>query len=72
MKMNEKLKYVQSFDSLSAVLSPKEEQVLRLRYGLDDGTLRTLEEVGRLFNVSKERIRQIEVRALRKLKFSKK
>ncbi len=49
-------------------LTPREERVLRLRYGLDDGKPRTLEEVGRVFNVTRERIRQIEAKALRKLR----
>lgn len=49
-------------------LSDREEKVLRLRYGLDDGCPRTLEEVGKIFNVTRERIRQIEVKALRKLR----
>lgn len=49
-------------------LSEREENVLRYRYGLDDGCPRTLEEVGKLFNVTRERIRQIEVKALRKLR----
>ncbi len=49
-------------------LTPKEERVLRLRYGLDDDRPRTLEEVGREFDVTRERIRQIEAKALRKLK----
>ena len=44
------------------------KKVLRLRFGLDDGRTRTLEEVGREFNVTRERIRQIEAKALRKLK----
>ncbi len=49
-------------------LTPREEKVLRLRFGLDDGKARTLEEVGREFNVTRERIRQIEANALRKLR----
>ena len=49
-------------------LTPREEKVLRLRYGLDDGKPRTLEEVGKEFNVTRERIRQIEAKALRKLR----
>jgi len=49
-------------------LTPREERVLRLRFGLDDGHQRTLEEVGRVFNVTRERIRQIEAKALRKLR----
>lgn len=49
-------------------LTPREEKVLRLRYGLDDGRTRTLEEVGKEFNVTRERIRQIEAKALRKLR----
>ena len=49
-------------------LTDREQQVLRLRFGLDDGRPRTLEEVGRIFHVTRERIRQIEAKALRKLK----
>ena len=49
-------------------LTPREEKVIRLRFGLDDGRPRTLEEVGRQFNVTRERIRQIEAKALRKLR----
>ncbi len=49
-------------------LNPREEMVLRLRFGLDDGKTRTLEEVGREFKVTRERIRQIEAKALRKLR----
>ena len=49
-------------------LTPREEKVLKLRFGLDDGRARTLEEVGKRFNVTRERIRQIEAKALRKLR----
>ena len=49
-------------------LTPREEKVLRLRYGIDDGKPRTLEEVGKEFDVTRERIRQIEAKALRKLR----
>ena len=49
-------------------LTPREKKVLRLRFGLDDGKARTLEEVGKEFNVTRERIRQIEAKALRKLR----
>ena len=58
-------------EQLSEVLStltPREERVLRLRFGLEDGRSRTLEEVGEVFNVTRERIRQIEAKALRKLR----
>ena len=58
-------------EQLSDVLStltPREEKVLRLRFGLEDGRPRTLEEVGKEFNVTRERIRQIEAKALRKLR----
>lgn len=49
-------------------LTDREQQVLKLRFGLDDGNSRTLEEVGQVFNVTRERIRQIEAKALRKLR----
>lgn len=49
-------------------LTPREEKVLRLRFGIEDGRARTLEEVGKEFNVTRERIRQIEAKALRKLR----
>ena len=49
-------------------LSPRERDVLRLRFGMDDGRARTLEEVGKEFDVTRERIRQIEAKALRKLR----
>ena len=58
-------------DEISDVLltlTEREEQVLRLRFGLDDGSCKTLEEVGQLFGVTRERIRQIEAKALRKLR----
>lgn len=54
--------------SVLSTLTPREEKVLRLRYGVDDGRPRTLEEVGKEFNVTRERIRQIEAKALRKLR----
>ena len=49
-------------------LTPREKKVLELRFGLADGRTRTLEEVGKEFNVTRERIRQIEAKALRKLR----
>ena len=55
-------------DEVLGKLPEREERVLRLRFGLDDGRERTLEEVGREFNVTRERIRQIEMKALRKLR----
>ncbi len=54
--------------SVLSTLQPREEKVLRLRFGLDDGRARTLEEVGKEFEVTRERIRQIEAKALRKLR----
>lgn len=53
---------------LLTTLTPREEKILRLRYGLDDDHPRTLEEIGKIFNLTRERIRQIESKALRKLK----
>ena len=55
-------------ESVLKSLTPREEKVLELRFGLEDGRARTLEEVGREFNVTRERIRQIEAKALRKLR----
>lgn len=63
-----KMKLREELDSVLATLTDREERVLRLRFGLVDGRQRTLEEVGREFNVTRERIRQIEAKALRKLK----
>ena len=54
--------------SVLDTLTPREEKVIRLRYGIDDSRPRTLEEVGKEFNVTRERIRQIEAKALRKLR----
>ena len=51
-----------------SALTPREEKVLKLRFGIEDGRTRTLEEVGKEFNVTRERIRQIEAKALRKLR----
>ena len=51
-----------------STLTAREEKVLRLRFGLEDGRPRTLEEVGKEFDVTRERIRQIEAKALRKLR----
>ena len=51
-----------------STLTPREEQVLKLRFGIADGRTRTLEEVGKQFHVTRERIRQIEAKALRKLR----
>ena len=58
-------------EEILSTLSPREARVLRLRYGLDDGTTYTLEEVGRKFGLTRERIRQIEGRALRQLRHPK-
>ena len=52
-------------------LAPREERVLRLRFGLDDESEQTLEEIGRTFDVTRERIRQIEASGIRRLRHSK-
>lgn len=62
----------EKLDSILSSLSPKEERIIRLRYGLDDNHSRTLEEVGREFGVTRERIRQIEAKAIRKMRASQK
>ncbi len=58
----------EDLEGVLGTLSPRERDVLKLRYGLDDGRMKTLDEIGQLFNVSRERIRQIEAKALRKLR----
>lgn len=58
----------EDLESVLDTLSPRERDVLKLRYGLDDGRMKTLEEIGQIFNVTRERIRQIEAKALRKLR----
>ena len=55
----------EQLDEVLDTLTDREENVLRLRFGLDDGKMRTLEDVGKVFNVTRERIRQIEAKALR-------
>ena len=58
----------EDLENVLDTLSPRERDVLRLRYGLDDGRMKTLEEIGQIFNVTRERIRQIEAKALRKMR----
>lgn len=58
----------QDISRLINTLSPREQDVVRMRYGLDDGEIRTLEEIGSIFSVTRERVRQIEARALHKLR----
>ena len=58
----------EQINQVLSTLTEREEKVLRLRFGLEDGRSRTLEEVGQQFNVTRERIRQIEAKALRKLR----
>ena len=58
----------EQIDDILSTLTEREQDVLKLRYGLEDGKERTLEEVGKIFNVTRERIRQIEAKALRKLR----
>ena len=58
----------EQLNEVLATLTPREAKVLSLRFGIEDGHPRTLEEVGKEFNVTRERIRQIEAKALRKLR----
>ena len=58
----------EQLEEVMNTLTPREAKVLKLRFGLEDGKSRTLEEVGKEFNVTRERIRQIEAKALRKLR----
>ena len=60
--------YREEIEKVLQTLTPREEKVIRLRYGLDDNRPRTLEEVGKEFNVTRERIRQIEAKAIRRLR----
>ncbi|MBN2461185.1 MAG: RNA polymerase sigma factor RpoD [Candidatus Cloacimonetes bacterium] len=67
-RMAERTLLRKQVDEILKTLTPREERVIRLRFGIDDGYHRTLEEVGNIFNVTRERIRQIEDKALRKLR----
>ena len=67
--MNDSLK--QGLESIFEELTPREARILKLRFGLEDGKDRTLEEVGNIYNVTRERIRQIEAKALKKLRHPK-
>jgi RNA polymerase primary sigma factor len=58
----------QDLNRMLSQLTPRERDIMHLRYGLEDGRQRTLEEVGRLFNITRERVRQIEHKAFRKLR----
>jgi len=64
-------KYKEEIDTVLKTLTPREEKVLRLRFGLTDGKPHTLEEVGKEYHVTRERIRQIEARALRRLQMKR-
>ena len=67
-KVSGKCLLKEDLENVLNTLNPRERDVLRLRYGLDDGRVKTLEEIGTVFSVTRERIRQIEAKALRKLK----
>jgi len=67
-RMAERTLLRKQVDDILKTLTPREERVIRLRFGIDDGYHRTLEEVGNIFSVTRERIRQIEDKALRKLR----
>ncbi|MCD4797157.1 MAG: RNA polymerase sigma factor RpoD [Candidatus Cloacimonetes bacterium] len=67
-RMAERTLLKKQVDDILRTLTPREERVIRLRFGIDDGYHRTLEEVGNIFSVTRERIRQIEDKALRKLR----
>lgn len=61
----------QDLEKVLDTLNPREKQVIRWRFGMEDGRMKTLQEIGELMNVSRERIRQIEICAFRKLKSKK-
>jgi len=67
-RMAERSLLKKQVDEVLKTLTPREERVIRLRFGIDDGYHRTLEEVGNIFQVTRERIRQIEDKALKKLR----
>jgi RNA polymerase primary sigma factor len=67
-RMAERTLLKRQVDEVLKTLTPREEKVIRLRFGIDDGFHRTLEEVGHIFGVTRERIRQIEDKALKKLR----
>ncbi|HCX72995.1 MAG TPA: RNA polymerase sigma factor RpoD, partial [Candidatus Cloacimonas sp.] len=67
-RMAERTLLKKQVDDVLKTLTDREQRVIRLRFGIDDGYHRTLEEVGNIFNVTRERIRQIEDKALTKLK----
>jgi RNA polymerase primary sigma factor len=60
--------YKQRVDKMLKTLNPREERIIRLRYGLEDNIIHTLEEIGREYGITRERVRQIEVRAIRRLR----
>lgn len=66
--INRDVKLLAQIEDVLNTLSPRERRVIQLRFGLEDGRSRTLEEVGKEFSVTRERIRQIEAKALRKLR----
>ena len=66
--LNGELCGIEQLVDVLSTLTPREEKVLKLRFGIEDGRTRTLEEVGKEFSVTRERIRQIEAKALRKLR----
>ena len=60
--------YKQRIDKMLKTLNPREERIIRLRYGLEDNIIHTLEEIGKEYGITRERVRQIEVRAIRRLR----
>ena len=64
----ENLEYRNKIDKMLKTLTPREERIIKLRYGLEDNTIHTLEDIAKEFGITRERVRQLEVKAIRRLR----